>query len=1173
MQADLGAGSQLEGGVRTRMESAFGRGFGDVRVHADSQSAGVAARLSSRAFTVGAHVAFGSGHYRPGTIAGDVLIAHELAHVTQQAGTSSPSSHAGGTTALEDDANRAAVRAVGRGGLAHRLLRTGPVPTRHAALAREATTGGPARPALGTGLRLQRCNGDGHDLGPAPTTFEEASTADVGAEPDAPARSPAIPPPADTQVPDVQGVPWEEITTSAAALLILGKAEGSTENRLFVLPARGLAWLPPAPTTTATPTAPAPATPPPQRGGPVVTLPAVGHAGVALVRTGHGTGMLIDAGGTRGGQPGLMTATGVAALQARHGITNIQGAIITHTHADHVAGLTTLIQRGQLTGAQVWVYPGWETARVGPLGQALQALASGQAQTLQTRRVGVPGQTVTRARLVVGNATLEMVTDTRKLQQFNQRLAAGRWRGSRGATQVADPASMFTRVSFGTGMPTVLWGGDLRGRDFARLARVMGDTAFNDFVRGVNVISGFHHLGAVDSRDVAGLRRLIAARGTLEPFTVVAQVGAKGEINRELVSALQVAGARVLATGEADPSRLGTITVRAGGAVQGQFAHEFAVDPVTQQAHTRIEQMNRAIAVLEVLPEYRQRADLSPAAIRDGLRTEVTRLQTALRDRSDLAFQRLRSTARTTASEQRMQTLTQQLQVTHGMEQQLGAEPLSRLARTTAERTELATELRTARQSGVASERLRQLIVQADPATARQILLDELGKPMSRRERRYAWQRAMTRLNRQAELNAIARGGAPVGPRARGAAWFGLFMEAWNIAAPFITESVRSSQDQGREDFYRAFRDLVWWTDKGIAPVVRGESENGSALDADAELMAGIERRLHRDLPSDEARARIPLSPAAVAASPLRTLYIPEMNEWEAAARERFWTAFMLWVSAHVRNFDDYSEEFKEGLPPPVRQRPGDSRSFGDRGWEIRVGVPDGGHIAERWQASEDLTRIMNATVRRVLLGTEADIARRWEERTEPTSDTPSVSAPGAPPQRGSADQPSFRAYLKGRRATIYQQAPGRSPERISHMTFQFWTDRPLVFVYMNRNAPSGKKWVSGADYNTYAGLRSLTVWNWVAQIRVPRHPKILDPNDPNFMRRQEPEEYLSREEAAALRLAQSHDPRAKVEWLSEDESRMYQAQVTIYERGPNYSGHVLVDSDDIDTSTSPPSP
>jgi uncharacterized protein YcfJ len=67
------------------MEPRFGRDFSLVRVHTDGDAAESARALSARAFTAGPDVVFATGGYSPGTPAGRNLIAHELAHVVQQA--------------------------------------------------------------------------------------------------------------------------------------------------------------------------------------------------------------------------------------------------------------------------------------------------------------------------------------------------------------------------------------------------------------------------------------------------------------------------------------------------------------------------------------------------------------------------------------------------------------------------------------------------------------------------------------------------------------------------------------------------------------------------------------------------------------------------------------------------------------------------------------------------------------------------------------------------------------------------------------------------------------------------------------------------------------------------------------------------------------------------------
>ena len=66
------------------MEAAFGESFADVRVHRDSQAGDFAADLQADAFTLGQHVFFGHGRYRPGSPEGRRPAAHELAHTLQQ---------------------------------------------------------------------------------------------------------------------------------------------------------------------------------------------------------------------------------------------------------------------------------------------------------------------------------------------------------------------------------------------------------------------------------------------------------------------------------------------------------------------------------------------------------------------------------------------------------------------------------------------------------------------------------------------------------------------------------------------------------------------------------------------------------------------------------------------------------------------------------------------------------------------------------------------------------------------------------------------------------------------------------------------------------------------------------------------------------------------------------
>ncbi|QUQ62538.1 eCIS core domain-containing protein [Kutzneria sp. CA-103260] len=78
------AGEPLAESVRADLEPRFGRDFSRVRVHTDRSADAAARSVGAAAYTVGNHIAFRSGRYLPQSSAGRRLLAHELAHVTQQ---------------------------------------------------------------------------------------------------------------------------------------------------------------------------------------------------------------------------------------------------------------------------------------------------------------------------------------------------------------------------------------------------------------------------------------------------------------------------------------------------------------------------------------------------------------------------------------------------------------------------------------------------------------------------------------------------------------------------------------------------------------------------------------------------------------------------------------------------------------------------------------------------------------------------------------------------------------------------------------------------------------------------------------------------------------------------------------------------------------------------------
>lgn len=73
-------GSKLPRPVQVGLEYFFGHDFSSVRIHQGPE----AAMLGAQAFSLGNDIYFAEGMYDPWGISGQMLLAHELAHVVQQ---------------------------------------------------------------------------------------------------------------------------------------------------------------------------------------------------------------------------------------------------------------------------------------------------------------------------------------------------------------------------------------------------------------------------------------------------------------------------------------------------------------------------------------------------------------------------------------------------------------------------------------------------------------------------------------------------------------------------------------------------------------------------------------------------------------------------------------------------------------------------------------------------------------------------------------------------------------------------------------------------------------------------------------------------------------------------------------------------------------------------------
>ena len=86
--------------VQTKMESALGGDFSDVRIHVGSEVASIGAI----AFTWGSDIHFAPGYYNPHSMQGQQLLGHELSHVLQQRAGRVRNPFGNGTAVVQDHA-------------------------------------------------------------------------------------------------------------------------------------------------------------------------------------------------------------------------------------------------------------------------------------------------------------------------------------------------------------------------------------------------------------------------------------------------------------------------------------------------------------------------------------------------------------------------------------------------------------------------------------------------------------------------------------------------------------------------------------------------------------------------------------------------------------------------------------------------------------------------------------------------------------------------------------------------------------------------------------------------------------------------------------------------------------------------------------------------------------
>lgn len=100
-ESAAGEGKPLAQPVANAAAAQFAHSFANVRVHADAEGDEVAREHEARAVTIGRDLFFRDGSYAPETPGGARVLAHELAHVVQQAPNDAGTAHVGSSLGMD----------------------------------------------------------------------------------------------------------------------------------------------------------------------------------------------------------------------------------------------------------------------------------------------------------------------------------------------------------------------------------------------------------------------------------------------------------------------------------------------------------------------------------------------------------------------------------------------------------------------------------------------------------------------------------------------------------------------------------------------------------------------------------------------------------------------------------------------------------------------------------------------------------------------------------------------------------------------------------------------------------------------------------------------------------------------------------------------------------------
>lgn len=1031
LEARFGDARPLPSDVRTRMESGFGRDLSHIHVHSDGDGLARVGEStgSARALAVGQTIVFANNAFQPGTTIGDLLLAHEIAHTLQQARTSTASS---APAADEASADRLAVAAIAR--------------------TRGIDVG---MPALGAarGLSLRRCN---------PFTAKETEEAEADASTAMASTAPAITSPQRTA----------SIPTLAPKAVRKNRDEDmflvASGNEMVALPAKDLVYeLLLKPTEISAQN--------------IFGVPTVGKEGLRLVNIGGREALLIDSGGT----PEALMPAAIRAIANALQITSLVGINTLHIHDDHIRNfeqfiIDNKIPPERLRFAQPFETPGKRFGRIlarlrATTDARLVKLGYGKGAATPFSVWEVPEYGVFE-KYALGDKRFEEYGIPAAFQKIGTP-------GKRSANDY-DKASTILRIIDTESGAKVIVVGDPRGAALTDLRAALGEEAWAGIFEGVTVISGIqHHTGVLkDPLDRAGIEMLLVELLTRNPeLTVIEQstlrpTGGRGPqkpfLNASLIEALRQFGIgheAALDPNANDSKSIGTITVDRNSNVQSS-GDSISSSPGETTVAGRVRRFYDLGVAVETLRENAQlltgpngasiKSQIAElVAARESLGQALGLLPIASGQRNGLLQALIlgvatgQDQARSALTNQadvdaRKQTATTKLAAEGVFDDPTFAPFIAMLAREGALFRRAHAGLEAMRKTGVVSDELITDLILLDPELARRLLeganvtADYRAKVDD--EIKKAEIVAPTRMTKTASVMIALQ------------LWNDVIGPAWGI------------HRMNEETVYHKYLNVImWWQERGVLPNM--EAADNYWLD-------------------DDTHTRNP--------DVIKQMIEQRMVDFLVLTKvegEENWDRFSIWMSTHVKNFEDYVKLIRDkpaAWCPAVRQKSKEKLLSESSKWEYFAGDLDVGDVYsysvdQKWLTDPRLDIIMSAMAKRVLSNTTSELGDAWKNRVAlDVRSAASANVPGSYTSRPMLEDRAptrhvrFKADASDRRAfQILKQSRAQGHLSVGDS----WpVEDPTFYVLAPETAVSsadvndiGSEYllVVGADASTYEAL------------------------------------------------------------------------------------------------------